>query len=50
MSQEYFEELYRREERDAEWRMLNVALRQRRGHAFHRNMFAAVFWILGIRA
>lgn len=49
MSSNYYEDLYRAEQRQAEWRMLNIALRQRRGRAFRRGIFAAAFWVLGIR-
>lgn len=49
MNYNYYEDLYRAEQRQTEWRMLNVALRQRRGHAFRRNLLAIAFWVLGIR-
>ncbi len=49
MNRSYYEDLYRADRRDAEWRMLNIALRQRRRHVFRRSLLAAVFWTLGIR-
>ncbi|NNJ10016.1 hypothetical protein EKD04_006730 [Chloroflexales bacterium ZM16-3] len=49
MNRSYYEDLYRADQRDAEWHMLNRALRQRRRHAFRRSLIAVVFWTLGIR-
>ncbi|NTW03765.1 MAG: hypothetical protein HGA19_21245 [Oscillochloris sp.] len=49
MSRNYFEDMYHAQEREAEWRMLNSALRQRREHAFRRSFMATIFWVFGIR-
>jgi hypothetical protein len=49
MSRSYYEDLYRAERREAEWRMLNVALAERRSYAFSRSLVAVAFWIFGIR-
>jgi hypothetical protein len=49
MNRSYYEDLYRAEQRQSEWRMLNTALRERRSHPFRRSALAAVFWIFGTR-
>ena len=42
----YFERIDRNEQRDDEWRLLDIALLQRRDHVFRHNMIATIFWIL----
>jgi len=45
----YFERIDLNERREEEWRLLDIALLERRNHAFRRNMLATIFWILGTR-
>jgi hypothetical protein len=45
----YFERIDRNERREDEWRLLDMALLQRRDHAFRRSMIATIFWILSTR-
>jgi hypothetical protein len=49
MSRNYFEDMYRAQEREAEWHLLNISLRHRRQHAFRRSLMATIFWVFGIR-
>jgi hypothetical protein len=49
MNRSYYENLYRAEQRESEWRLLEAALYERRSHAFRRSLVAAIFWTFGIR-
>ncbi|MEI7643569.1 MAG: hypothetical protein WCJ55_04590 [Chloroflexales bacterium] len=45
----YFEQIDRSAQREEEWRLLDIALLQRRNHIFHRSIIATIFWILSAR-
>jgi hypothetical protein len=45
----YFERIDHNERRESEWRLLHMALLQRRSYAFHRGIIATILWILGTR-
>ncbi|MEI7772213.1 MAG: hypothetical protein WCI67_19630 [Chloroflexales bacterium] len=45
----YFERIDRNERREEEWRLLDIALLERRNHVFRRTMLATIFWILSAR-
>jgi len=45
----YFERIDCNQRREDEWRLLDIALLQRRNYAFHRSIIATIFWIFGTR-
>jgi hypothetical protein len=48
MYNSYFEDLIQAETREADRRMLFLALRSRRTSLWPRNLLTALFWLLGV--